>query len=72
MGVESVDSSRSTKATKNSIDKGVAGRSMIAIKGGESGAKGRLANRPSRLAGGVEVWQCAARVWAWESGGGCS
>jgi hypothetical protein len=31
IGVERVASNRSTKAAKNKIDKGVAGRSMMAI-----------------------------------------
>jgi hypothetical protein len=33
-GVDSVESSSSTNATKNSIDKGVAGRNMTAKNGG--------------------------------------
>jgi hypothetical protein len=41
-GVESVDNSSSTKAAKNRIDRGVAGRSMMA-KNGLSLSEGRLA-----------------------------
>jgi hypothetical protein len=48
-GVESVDRSSRTKAMKNRIDKGVAGRNMMAKNNG-SRATIRLArNRSSRL-----------------------
>jgi hypothetical protein len=49
MGVDSVESSSSTKAAKNSIDRGVAGRNMLA-KNSEVYAVIRLArDRLSRL-----------------------
>jgi hypothetical protein len=57
MGVDRVDRSSRTKATKNRIDKGVAGRSMMAR------------NRASRAlrsgwpeTGLGEVWWCCACV----------
>jgi hypothetical protein len=34
-GVDSVESNNSTNATKNKMDKGVAGRNMMAKKGGD-------------------------------------
>lgn len=40
MGVDSVDSSKRQKATKNSMDKGVAGRNMLA-RGRATGREGR-------------------------------
>jgi hypothetical protein len=49
MGVDSVESSSSTKAAKNSIDRGVAGRNMLA-KNRDVYAMIRLArDRLSRL-----------------------
>jgi hypothetical protein len=53
-GVESVERSSSTKATKNSIDKGVAGRNMLAKNNGGYRVEFRLArDRLSRVDGVV-------------------
>lgn len=45
MGVEIVDKRSSTKAAKNSIDKGVAGRSMMASNGASLGRRARSPRR---------------------------
>jgi hypothetical protein len=54
MGVESVERSSSTKATKNIIDKGVAGRNMMAA--------GAVHRWKSRL--GLQLRECFARSLA--------
>jgi hypothetical protein len=62
IGVEMVDSSRSTKAAKNRIDKGVAGRSMMAV---ERGCLRQRAGSPTdsqESRGGGEAARCAARA----------
>jgi hypothetical protein len=46
MGVDSVDSSNRQNATKNRIDKGVAGRSMMA-KNGRSRCEDPVGQRPA-------------------------
>lgn len=47
MGVERVESSSKTKATKKRMDKGVAGRSMMAKNRGVEG-EGPVRQRPAR------------------------
>lgn len=56
IGVDSVESSSSTKAMKNSIDKGVAGRSMMATDAGT------LKRCGSPEAGSLECAWCRATV----------
>jgi hypothetical protein len=73
-GVESVDRSSRTKAMKNRIDKGVAGRNMMAKNNG-SRATIRLArNRSSRLCwcyGCLRTWDAVLRGWDCGCGRGC-
>jgi hypothetical protein len=66
MGVERVDSSSRTKAAKNSIDRGVAGRNMTA-KDRASVAKRRLAGaclQDCRSSGVQSCDRGAAAAWA--------
>jgi hypothetical protein len=64
MGVDSVDSSNRQNATKNRIDKGVAGRSMMA-KNGRSRCEDPVGQRPALEAlRGVERVLRPGAVWA--------
>jgi hypothetical protein len=61
-GVERVESSSSTKATKNSIDKGVAGRNMSAKNNGVYRVEIRLARDRLSRRGGVLLGTAVGRV----------
>lgn len=61
-GVESVESSSSTKATKNSIDKGVAGRNMLAKNNGGYRVGFRLARDRLSQVDGVVLGRAIGRV----------
>jgi hypothetical protein len=74
MGVDSVESSRSTKAAKNRIDKGVAGRNMLAknseVYRDESGSP-ETGSRDSALWCWATVQAVLrARLWWMRSRGG--
>jgi hypothetical protein len=62
MGVDRVDRSSRTKATKNRIDKGVAGRSMMA-----KNRAGDALRSGSPETGLEEVWWCCACLRTWDA-----
>lgn len=67
MGVEMVESSSKQKATKNSMDRGVAGRSMVGSRCAVGLRENPARTRPARGCGGVERVSWALRSQAWES-----